>query len=70
MKLARGMGLEVVFVEFDREDQNISGFYDAEDNTIFVNGDESPLRQTFTVAHELGHKIFTKSGRNQGIIAF
>ncbi|WP_428989851.1 ImmA/IrrE family metallo-endopeptidase [Methylocapsa aurea] len=66
MKLARGMGLEVVFVEFDREDQNISGFYDAEDNTIFVNGDESPLRQTFTVAHELGHKILHEEWAKSG----
>ncbi len=63
MKLARGMGLEVVFVEFDREDQNISGFYDAEDNTIFVNGDKLPLRLKIYGCTELNANFFPKSGR-------
>ena len=31
--------------------------YDCEDNAIFVNREEYPKRQTFTVAHELGHKV-------------
>lgn len=57
VKLARRLGVDVFFVEFDKEDKNISGFYDAEDDAIFVNSEEWPLRQTFTVAHELGHKI-------------
>jgi Zn-dependent peptidase ImmA (M78 family) len=57
ISLARGLGLEVFFVEFSVEDQNISGFYDADDDAIFVNKDEFPLRQTFTIAHELGHKL-------------
>lgn len=55
--IARNKGLDVVFVGFSDGASEISGFYDFEDNTIFVNRDEYPLRQTFTVAHELGHKI-------------
>jgi Zn-dependent peptidase ImmA (M78 family) len=55
--LSRRLGLKVLFVEFDEQDKNISGFFDAVENTIFVNKSEFPLRQTFTVAHELGHKI-------------
>lgn len=55
--LARRLGLKVYFVELAPEYQNVSGFYDFEENAIFVNRDEYPLRQTFTVAHELGHKV-------------
>lgn len=55
--IARELGVEVFFVTFDEDAKNVSGFFDAEENTIFVNEEEFPLRQTFTVAHELGHKI-------------
>jgi len=55
--IARGIGLKVVFVEFDRDHNNISGFYDPVENSIYVNSEEFALRQTFTIAHELGHKI-------------
>ena len=39
------------------ESERISGFYDSEDNAIVVNREEFPLRQTFTIAHEMGHKV-------------
>ena len=55
--IAREMGMKVYFVEFDATAKDISGFFDCEENAIFVNREEYPLRQTFTVAHELGHKI-------------
>lgn len=55
--IARGIGVNVTFVEFEPLHDNISGFYDAEEDAIYVNKMEFPLRQTFTVAHELGHKI-------------
>jgi len=59
VKLARDFaGVTVSFVTFLPESSaKVSGFYDCEENAIFVNSEESPLRQTFTVAHELGHKI-------------
>ena len=55
--IARNRGLSVFFVELPPDMQSVSGFYDFEENAIFVNKDEYPLRQTFTIAHELGHKI-------------
>ncbi len=55
--ISRAKGIEVVFVEFSGESNNISGFFDFKDNTIYVNSKEYPLRQTFTVAHELGHAV-------------
>lgn len=57
VRIAREKGVRVVFVGFNQSASGISGFYDFDENTIFVNKDEYPLRQTFTVAHEFGHKI-------------
>lgn len=58
VQLADSIGVDVVFVEFaGTSNDQISGFYDCESNVIIVNKHEFPLRQTFTVAHELGHKV-------------
>jgi Zn-dependent peptidase ImmA (M78 family) len=57
IRVSRGVGVTVYFVIFEAGKQNISGFFDCDERAIFVNRDEYPLRQTFTIAHELGHKI-------------
>jgi Zn-dependent peptidase ImmA (M78 family) len=57
VKIARALGVTVYFVTFEWEKQNVSGFFDCDERAIFVNKDEYPLRQTFTIAHELGHKV-------------
>jgi Zn-dependent peptidase ImmA (M78 family) len=57
VRIAQGLGLTVFFVTFEPEKRNVSGFFDCDEQAIFVNRDEYPLRQTFTIAHELGHKI-------------
>src|SRR3546814_814891 len=57
VKIARESGVNVVFAHFNASHSNISGFYDFEESTIFVNSDEYPLRQTFTIAHEFGHRV-------------
>lgn len=57
IRIARGVGVTIYFVTFEPKKQNVSGFFDCEEGAIFVNKDEFPLRQTFTIAHELGHKI-------------
>lgn len=53
--IARGEGITVNFVTFTGENDGASGFYDPEENAIYVNKHEFPLRQTFTIAHELAH---------------
>lgn len=55
--VARRLGVEVKFVRFGAEHQDISGFYDPDEHAIYVNSDEYPQRQTFTIAHELGHAL-------------
>lgn len=57
VSIAKNLGVEVVFATFSGQSRGISGFYDCEENAIFVNEEEFPLRQTFTVAHELGHSV-------------
>lgn len=54
--IARELGITVNFVEFDKEHENISGFYLANRNAIYINANEYPPRMTFTIAHELGHQ--------------
>ncbi len=64
--IAKKMGFAIKYVEF--KDSSISGaLWDGVDEmpfggetfkrVIFVNGKESPKRQLFTVAHEIGHFI-------------
>jgi Zn-dependent peptidase ImmA (M78 family) len=55
--IARSLGVAVHFVTFSGEHDRISGFFDATEGAIYVNARELPLRQTFTVAHELGHRL-------------
>ena len=56
--IARGEGVKVNFVTFgENHREKISGFYDPDEHSIYVNSDEHPLRQTFTIAHELGHAL-------------
>jgi Zn-dependent peptidase ImmA (M78 family) len=54
-KIARDLGIVVNFAEFPNHD-NVSGFYNADQNAIYVNVNEPPSRMTFTIAHELGHQ--------------
>ena len=57
VKIARDLGIRVYFADFKGEDDKISGLFYAEKNEIYVNKNEFPQRQTFTIAHELGHKF-------------
>ena len=57
VRIANDMGIKVRFAKFSQEYSEVSGFFDADENTIFVNSDEFPRRQTFTVGHELGHNV-------------
>jgi Zn-dependent peptidase ImmA (M78 family) len=57
LEIADALNVPVKFVNFADEYKNVSGLYYYKDNTIYVNKSEHPNRQTFTIAHELGHKI-------------
>ena len=53
--IARKIGIKVMDCSF--ENPNISGYYDFDEKTIYVNRNEFVKRQQFTIAHELGHAI-------------
>ncbi len=51
------IGIDVFFADFEGDESAISGFFYHKNNAIYVNKQEYPKRQTFTIAHELGHKM-------------
>lgn len=53
--IARQEGLKIVGFESRDKLKDFSGFYDSRIKTIYINNEDSPNRQIFTVAHELGH---------------
>ncbi len=57
VEIARRLGVQVKFVTFSGESVGVSGLYDPSRNAILVNEDDAGVRQTFTAAHELGHKV-------------
>lgn len=57
IEIAALVEVEVRFVRFSGESKGVSGLFDFRDNAILVNDDEPGNRQTFTIAHELGHKV-------------
>lgn len=55
--LAENYGLSVRFVRFKPGLEEVCGFIEFDNDRITVNADHSANRQTFTIAHELGHYI-------------
>lgn len=55
--IARNINVGVRFVKFSGESEGVSGLYDPSQDAILVNQDDAGVRQTFTIAHELGHKV-------------
>lgn len=69
--IARKMGLKVMGTTLDK---HISGFIKNINgqNIIYVNNIHAPVRQRFTVAHELGHFVLHRNiiETNMGTILF
>jgi Zn-dependent peptidase ImmA (M78 family) len=57
VEIARSIGVSVSFVNFSGASEGVAGLYNPEHDIILVNRDEPGVRQTFTIAHELGHKV-------------
>lgn len=56
LDIAENLGIGVSFVSFP-QNQDVSGFYDPSEKKIYVNAAEGTRRQSFTIAHELGHAL-------------
>ena len=57
LEIAEQNGVDVVFADFGKHADNVSGLCDFESAKIYVNKDDTTVRQSFTIAHELGHWI-------------
>ena len=57
LQIARNLELKVEFVTFSGESSEVSGLFDFDSSTIIVNQEDPGNRQTFTIAHELGHSV-------------
>lgn len=55
LDIAESQGVNVVFDEMGKYSELISGFCDFRKQRLFVNANDHVSRQTFTIAHELGH---------------
>lgn len=67
--IARGMGLRI---EYTYLREGVSGMVRARPDeipTIYVDRDENPARQRFTIAHELGHFV-ERSNQGKADFAF
>lgn len=56
--LVQNYGLQITFALFNNH--NISGFLDISGKSIWVNANDAPTRQNFTIAHEFGHWLLHK----------
>lgn len=54
-EIAERSGVNVLFVSFGSNSEKVSGLCDFRTARIYVNKFDSPERQAFTMAHELGH---------------
>jgi Zn-dependent peptidase ImmA (M78 family) len=57
LELARNYKTRVLFADFGDEHRDVAGFLDYKKSDIYVNTHDAPRRQTFTIAHELGHVL-------------
>jgi Zn-dependent peptidase ImmA (M78 family) len=59
-EIASNYGIKIVSVIFKSGHKDIAGFFDFPENTIYINSEEAFSRNTFTIAHELGHYFLHK----------
>lgn len=57
LEIAERNGVDVVFAKFGEASDTVAGFCDFRNAKLYVNAADVVERQTFTIAHELGHWI-------------
>lgn len=59
-EIAENYGISINPVIFSEKYKDVAGFFDFEEEKIFVNSEDPYNRRTFTIAHELGHYFLHK----------
>ena len=67
-EIAQNEGLTIKMFNPDDQLRNVAGFLDIKEKTIYVNSQEPANRQTFTIAHELGHYILEHEENKIGVL--
>jgi Zn-dependent peptidase ImmA (M78 family) len=57
LEIAEKTGVDVVFADMGVHRDKVAGFCDFEGSKLYVNKSDPTTRQTFTMAHELGHWV-------------
>lgn len=57
LEIAESQGVNVVFSDLGEAGERVAGFCDFQAKKLYVNAKDLLPRQTFTIAHELGHWI-------------
>lgn len=65
IELAASEGINVVYADMPSKFSGVAGFIDMKNHIIFVNKGDPRNRQSFTIAHELGHFLMHKSLINE-----
>ena len=65
-KIAFTYGIEVKYIDFSDKFKEVAGYVNINKNTIYVNDNDHANRQTFTIAHELGHVLLHKQELEEG----
>ena len=61
LEIAEQNGVNVVFAKFGASSGQVAGYCDFRKAKLFVNVEDGPRRQSFTIAHELGHWLMHRS---------
>lgn len=56
-EIAEQSGVNVVFADFGKHSETVAGFCDFKARRLYVNSKDPSVRQSFTIAHELGHWV-------------
>lgn len=67
-QVASAKGCQVKFFQPEGELAEISGFLDRPKKIIYVNSEDHPKRQVFTIAHELGHLLLEHQPNEYGVL--
>ena len=60
LDIAEENGVAVFFTDFGEDAETVSGLLDFSKSRLYVNGNDMHERQSFTIAHELGHWLLHK----------
>ncbi len=69
-EIAQRKGLELKYFKPDSDEnlKKVSGFFNEKTKTIYINSEDPPRRQSFTIAHELGHYILQHQPNQVGVL--